>query len=456
MEALFPKHTYEKRRLELAGKLEGGTAFFPGNGESPMNYRANVYPFRQDSNFLYYFGLDLPGLAGAIDIDSGESVIFGDEQTMDDIIWMGKQETLQDLAVKVGVARVLPLSSLENFGKGRNNHLIPPYRPEHKAMIGKFTGDHTPANPSEELIHAIVEQRSLKSNEELDEMESALDVTAQMHIAVMKGCLEGESELSLASAAHAIAQAHGRQLAYPIILTTNGEVLHNHHYSNKLHKGNIVLADIGCDSPLHYAADITRSTPVGLRFDDRQRDIYTLVLQAQMAAIEAIRESVSFRDLHLLSARVIVDGMKELGLMKGDTAEAVAGGAHALFFPHGLGHMIGLDVHDMEALGEDYVGYDKEYVRSDQFDLAFLRMGRKLKKGMVVTVEPGIYFIPALMDKWQAGGKFADFINYEKLRGYRNFGGIRIEDNIVVDYENGRILGKPIPKKISEIEALRG
>jgi Xaa-Pro aminopeptidase len=250
-----------------------------------------------------------------------------------------------------------------------------------------------------------------------------------------------------------LAIAGGAGTAFPTILTKNGQILHNHEHGNRLKKGDLLVVDAGASSPMHYAADITRTIPIGGKFSGRQLDVYDIVLAAQEAAIKAMRPGIKFRDIHLQTARIVAGGMKSIGLMKGDTEEAVLQGAHALFFPHGLGHMLGLDVHDMENLGEQNVGYDDSVQRSQQFGLAYLRMAKDLRPGYVMTVEPGIYFIPALIDLWHKEGKFLDFIAYDKLEAYRDFGGIRIEDDVLITKDGRRVLGRPIPKKPDKIAA---
>lgn len=452
---MFPKEVYQERRKVLTEKLSKGIAFFPGNEESPMNYRANTYPFRQDSNFLYYFGIDRPGLHAAIDLETGESYLFGEDLTLDDIVWMGLHPTLQEFADHSGISHIKNPADLDKAWQGRDIHILPYYRPEHRNPIKRIDPEvKRITEPSEEFIRAVISQRSYKDPAEIAEMERALEVTTVMHIEAMKASQKGKKEAHLAGIAGGIAKAAGCLTAYPIILTVDGHILHNHYYGNSLKEGQMVLADMGAESRMHYASDITRTFPVGLKFDDRQRAIYDIVLKTQETACDMVKPGVKFKDIHLEAARIITEGLKDLGLMQGDAKEAVEAGAHALFFPHGLGHMIGLDVHDMEGLGEDYVGYNEDVKRSDQFGLAYLRMARALEPGMVVTVEPGVYFIPALIDQWRAEKKFDNFISYEKLKDYLDFGGVRIEDNVLVTEKGNRVLGPAIPKKVKEIEAL--
>lgn len=458
---MFPADVYTRRRAELRKKMGQGLLLFMGNDESPMNYPANPYPFRQDSTFLYYFGLNDPGLVATIDLDSDEEILFGYDYTVDDIVWMGPQPSLQERAEQVGIEQAQPLEKLADrlqsaLKRGQKVHLLPQYRAENVLKIRRLLGispDFLDAYISLEFIRAVVAQRSVKAPEEITEIEKALDITYEVHLFAMHETRPGRYEREIAGAIEGIARAHGGRLSFPIIFSVHGETLHNHHHENLMKEGDMVVNDCGGETALGYAGDITRTLPVSGKFTERQKAVYEVVLRAQMAAIEAIQPGVKYRDVHLLAARVIADGLKELGLMKGDMAEAVAQGAHALFFPHGLGHMMGLDVHDMENLGEEYVGYDAETRRSDQFGLAYLRLAKALQPGYVLTVEPGIYFIPELIDQWKAAGKFREFIQYDKVEEYRDFGGIRIEDDVLVTEKGHRVLGKPIPKTVEEVEA---
>lgn len=462
---MFDASVYTKRRNELKKEVKKGLILFLGNEETPMNYPANPYHFRQDSSFLYFFGLDFPGLAGVIDIDEDRDIIFGHDVDMEDVIWMGYQPLLKDRAEAVGVQKTKPLNELDEtlkaaLTKGKPIHFLPPYRPETALKMEQLLGikaGHVNDYASEKLVKAVVSQRAVKSKEEIEQIEIALDASFEMHTTAMKMAIPGIFEYEIAGVIEGIALSHGGNSAFPIILTINGQILHNHDHSNKLEKGRLVVNDSGAESPMHYASDITRTFPVGGSFTEKQKDVYQIVLDAQNAAIDAVKPGVKNKDIHITSAEVIAAGLKQLNLMKGDVKEAVSKGAHALFMPHGLGHMMGLDVHDMEDVGENYVGYDKNVQRSDQFGLAYLRLARELKPGFVFTIEPGIYFIPALIDKWKNENKFNDFINYDQLETYRDFGGIRIEDDVLVTESGGRVLGrKPIPKTIEEVEAITG
>lgn len=459
---MFDPKVYIKRRDLLKKRVSTGLILLLGHEDSPMNYVANAYHFRQDSSFLYFFGLDTPGLAGVIDVDEKKDILFGNDIDIEDIIWMGYLPTVKDRAEDVGVKQTASVNDLagvlqEALAKGRPIHYLPPYRPETLLKLEKLLGvksDEAKAKASTALVRAVVAQRSLKSEDEIAEIEAALKTTYKMYITAMHMSQPGIWEKDIAGRIDGIAIADGGGTAFPTILTKNGQILHNHAHGNLLKKGDLLVVDAGAESPLHYAADITRTIPVGGKFTAKQKDVYEIVLAAQETAIQAIKPGLKFREIHLATGRVIANGMKDLGLMKGDIEEAILQGAHALFFPHGLGHMLGLDVHDMENLGENHVGYDDTVQRSKQFGLAYLRLAKELKPGYVLTVEPGIYFIPALIDKWKKEGKFTDFIAYDKLAGYRDFGGIRIEDDVLVTKEGHKILGKPIPKKPAKIQEL--
>jgi Xaa-Pro aminopeptidase len=459
---MFKSEVYTKRREELRKIMKTGLGLFIGNTEAPMNYPANTYHFRQDSDFLYFFGLDIPGFAGLMDFDSGKDRIFGNDADMDDIIWMGPQPLVKDLALKCGINDTSPVKKLEEvikdaLSKKRKVHFLPPYRGESKMTLGSILKE----NPCQmktlasiDLIKAVISLRSIKEKAEIEEIEKAVEIAYEMHVTAMKMCKPGTKEQDIFGAIEGIALAKGGGTSFPIILSINGQTLHNHAHGNILKKGKMMVTDAGAESNLHYASDITRTTPVGGKFSQQQKDIYEIVLKANTEAIKAAKPGISNRDLHFMACRIIASDMKELGLMKGDTDEAVAAGAHALFMPHGLGHMMGLDVHDMEALGENYIGYNDQVKRSDQFGTAFLRFALPYKPGHVFTVEPGCYFIPELIELWKGEGKFKDFINYSKLDAFLPIGGIRIEDDVLITEKGHKVLGKPIPKTVKEVEAI--
>jgi Xaa-Pro aminopeptidase len=459
---MFKSEIYANRRTRLHKIMKSGLALFIGNVDAPMNYPANQYHFRQDSDFLYFFGLDLPGFTGLMDFDSGKDWIFGNDVEMDDIIWMGPQPTVKELALKSGVASTAPMPKLEGVikevvSKKRTIHFLPPYRAETKMTLGSLLKE----NPcqmktlsSTGLIKAVISMRSIKEQVEIDEIEKAEAIAYEMHTTAMKMCKPGAREQEIFGVIEGIALAKGGGSAFPIILSVNGQTLHNHDHGNILKKGRMMVTDAGAETNLHYSSDITRTTPVGGKFSQKQRDIYEIVLKANTESIKSAKPGMSNLDLHINACKIIASCLKDLELMKGNVDEAVATGAHALFMPHGLGHMMGLDVHDMEALGEDYIGYNDQVKRSTQFGLAFLRFALPYKPGHIFTVEPGIYFIPQLIDQWKSEGKFKEFINYKKLEIWKDFGGIRIEDNVLITEKGHKLLGKPIPKTVSEIESL--
>jgi len=453
---MFSKDTYLQSRQRLRQQVSSGLILFLGNQESPMNYPDNPYPFRQDSSFLYFFGPDFPNLAAVMDVDEGTDYVFGNDSTMDQIIWTGPQPFLKDRCARVGISNVARPDQLQTLltkavSQNRSIHFLPQYRADNILL----TKELLPIEPSEALIKAVVVQRSKKTEEEIQEIEGALEISYQMHTTAMRMSKPGVVEREVAGAMEGIALSRGGRLAFPTIFSIHGETLHNHYYGNMMKAGDIVVNDCGAESPLHYASDITRTIPVSGKFSPRQRDIYNIVLAAQQKAIETVAPGVEFREIHRLACTILASGLADLGLLKGNIQEAVHAGAHTLFFQCGLGHMLGLDVHDMEALGEDYVGYTDTITRNPEFGWKSLRLARALEPGFVITVEPGVYFIPELIERWKAQNKCADFINYDKVERYKNFGGIRIEDDILVTSDGHRILGKPIPKTVEEVEDLR-
>lgn len=457
---MFSVQTYTERRNALKKAVGSGLILIMGNEEAPMNYHDNTYRFRQDSNFLYFFGISHAGLAAIIDVDSGEEIIFGHEFTMDDIIWVGPQPTLAEQARRVGVYRTEEPSKLpERLKKSSKIHFTPPYRFDNMIRMSEWLGVPTAQlkeKASVELIKGIVAIRSIKTEEEIVLMEDAVNITREMHITAMQLTAAGKKEYEIAAAIHAKAREGGGDLSYPIIFTINGQTLHNHYHGNTMTEGRLVINDSGAENTMFYAGDITRTIPVSKRFTEKQKEIYNLVLKMETESIAALRPTIQYREIHLAANRIMLEGMKELGFLNGDVDEMLALGVQGLFMPHGLGHQIGLDVHDMEDLGEKYVGYRDGLERSTQLGLKSLRLAKELEAGFVLTVEPGIYFIPELIDKWKAENKFANFVNYSKLDSYRDFGGVRIEDNCLVTETGSKTLGKPIPKTVEEVEALRG
>lgn len=457
---MFKREVYIERRNSLKSKVKSGLVLFPGNVDTAMNYSANPYHFRQDSSFLYFFGLDYQGLAGLIDIDEAKDYIYGDDIDIDDIIWMGPQDSLKNKALKVGVENTLPFAKLKNkineaIQQGRRVHFLPTYRGETTILLSELLGIKSSKVSnyiSVELIKAVVDIRSIKDKYEIQEIEKAAAIGYEMHTTAMKMARAGIYEQEIAGYIEGIAMSHGGTVSFPVILSVNGETLHNHYHGNKLENGRLLLTDAGAETNTHYASDFTRTFPVSGKFTQKQKEIYEIVLAANNQATAATKPGIKYQDVHLLAAKVIAQGLKDIGLMKGKVDDAVKNGAHAMFFPHGLGHMMGMDVHDMEGLGEDYVGYNEETQRIDQFGTAYLRLGKRLKPGYVLTNEPGIYFIPALIDKWHAEKINNDFINFDKVNEYRDFGGIRLEDDLLITDDSCRYLGQRIPITIDEVE----
>ena len=460
---MFKKEIYSNRRNQLKSLLGNGIILLIGNEQSSMSYKDNWYPFRQDSSFLYFTGLDVPGLAAIIDIDNDVEIIFGDESGVDDIIWHGRQPSLKEMAELSGCSTTKPYKELETDIKKFQSsklliHYLPPYRAEHTQLLSHLLS--VPLNSvagavSTNLIKAIVSLRSVKSPEEVEEIKKGVITSEAMQLKGMQASREGLTEAWVAGLVEAVAIGDGGKLSFPTILTTHGEILHNHYSNSILTGGKMVLLDCGAETAMHYAGDLTRTFPVDKTFTSLQKEVYNIVLTAQQAAAAALQPGILFRDIHLLAAEKLIEGLKELGLMKGDAKEAAAAGAHTLFFQCGLGHLMGLDVHDMENLGEQYVGYTPELIKGTAFGLKSLRLGRALEPGFVLTVEPGLYFIPALMDIWATQKKLTQFINYDKLEAFRNFGGIRIEDDYLVTPEGSELLSTSLPRTAPEIELIR-
>ena len=457
---MFAKETYIQRRALLKKNIGSGVLLFLGNDEQGLHYEDNTFRYRQDSTFLYYFGLSFAGLSAIIDIDEDKEIIFGDELTIDHIVWMGTQPTLKEKSGRVGITEVMPSAEIMNYlhkavRKGQTVHYLPPYRAEHKLKLMEWLGI-PPARQegSVPFIRAIVAQRSYKSAEEVEEIEKACNVTADMHITAMKVLRPGMYEYEVVAEMNRVAESKNRELSFATIATVNGQTLHNHYHGNKVKPGDLFLIDAGAEVESGYAGDMSSTIPADKTFTPRQRAVYEIQNAMHLEAVKALRPGIPYMDVYDLSARVMVEGMKELGLMKGNAEDAVREGAHALFYPHGLGHMMGLDVHDMENLGEIWVGYNGQ-PKSTQFGRKSQRLAIPLEPGFVHTVEPGIYFIPELIDLWKGEKKFKDFINYDKVEEYRNFGGIRNEEDYLITETGARRLGKKIPLTPEEVEALR-
>lgn len=460
---MFTAETYIKRREALRSKVQSGIILLLGNNEAPANYPDNTYKFRQDSTFLYFFGHSHPGYAGVLDIETGEDIFFGDDVDIDDIIWMGPQPSIKELAAQVGVEKTMSIAQLwevvaKAVSQGRKVHFLPPYRHDNMMWLEALVGIKAPMvknYASLELIKAVVDLRAVKEACEIQELDLACNIGYEMHTAAMRLCKPGVSEQYITGVLEGIAASYGSMVSFPVILTQHGETLHNHDHSHSLELGRMMLTDCGAERLSSYCSDHTRTVPVGGKFEGRQKDIYNIVLACHDKALDITCPGITYKEVHLEVCKVLAQGLKDLGLMKGNVDEAVAAGAHALFLPHGLGHMMGLDVHDMEDLGQIYVGYDDEVRPSTQFGLASLRMGRRLKEGYVMTDEPGCYFIPALIDQWRAEKKHTDFINYDAIESFKDFGGIRLEDDILITPEGSRFLGeKKIPITIEEVESI--
>ena len=459
---MFNKSTYIQRRAKLKKDIGSGLLLFIGNNEVGMNYKDNTYGFYQDSTFNYFFGLNQPNLMAIIDIDEDKDIIFGDELTIDSIIWMGILPTISHNASLSGVENTAPISDVEKYiqkakSQGRKIHFLPAYRSDHNITLLDLLGIAPKDQQSEvsiDFVKAVVAQRNYKTAEEIIEIEKAVDVTADMHIAAMKMARPGMLEAEVAAAAQQVAVAANGDISFPVIATINGQTLHNHEHGNIIKEGDLFLLDCGAVTPNGYTGDMSSTFPVGRTFTDRQKEIYQIALNSHNAAIDMLRPGVKFLDVHKHTCATIFEGLKSLGLTKGNTQDAVEQGAHALFMPCGLGHMLGMDIHDMENLGEVYVGYDGK-PKSTVFGYKSLRLARELEPGFVLTIEPGIYFIPELIDKWKAEKNFDEFLNYDAIEKYKGFSGCRNEEDLLITEDGARILGKPIPKSIEDVEAMR-
>ncbi len=461
---MFSKETYVSRRAELKKLVKSGIIVLFGNNSSPANFPNNgYYPFRQDSSFLYYFGQNRDGLVGVIDIDNDTEALIGDDISIDDIVWYGSVDSVHDMAQQVGVTSSAPMKTLKTIcndalRQKRKIHFLPPYRADIKIQIFDLLGIHPnqqKESASMELIQAVVKMRSSKTDEEIEELERAAVIGYKMHTTAMKMCRPGVTEKEIAGTLDGIANSYGAMVSFPTILSQHGEIQHGAPSPAPLQAGKLMLCDAGAETLNNYCSDNTRTTPVSGHFDQRQLEIYSIVEACHDYALTVAKPGVKWWDVHFGVCRLMTERLKELGLMKGDTDEAVAAGAHAMFMVHGLGHMMGMDVHDMESLDQINVGFDNE-VRPNlkQFGTNCLRMGRRLQKGFVVTDEPGIYFIPALIDDWKASGHCKDFINFDKLETYKDFGGIRIEDDLLITENGCRFIGKDrIPYHPKDVEA---
>ena len=459
---MFSKDTYIRRRQELKKLVGKGVIILFGNNESPANYPANSYaPMRQDSSFLYYFGQHRDGLVGVIDIDNDEEWLFGDDIDVEDIVWMGYTPSVADLAAEVGISKTAPMKDLAEMINSQwsllNKHFLPPYRFDTKIQIMDLLGIH-PNEQKEKaslaLIQAVVKMRSTKEAQEIEAIERACDVGYAMHTTAQLLIRPGVTERFIGGQVDGIARSLAQGVSFATIFSQHGEIMHGNPSDAKLEAGRLALCDAGCELD-DYCSDNTRTMPVNGKFSQRQLEIYSIVEACHDYVLEVAKPGVKYMDVHFAVCRLMTERLIELGLMKGDTDAAVAAGAHAMFLPHGLGHMMGMDVHDMEGLGQIYVGFDEETRPNlEQFGTNCLRMGRKLEEGFVLTDEPGIYFIPALIDDWKTSGHCKEFINFDKLETYKDFGGIRIEDDILITKDGCRFLGtKRIPYHPQELEA---
>ena len=459
---LFSKNTYVERRARLRQLVGHGLIVLMGNNESPMNYPSNTYKFRQDSSFLYFFGQHRDGLVGVIDADSGAETLLGDEIDIDDIVWYGEVTSVVQMAEECGVAHTAPMAALTEMvaqaqKAGRKVHFLPPYRHETMIRLHDLLGIHPSQQrdaASQELIQAVIQLRLVKSAEEIEELERAAAIGYEMHTTAMRLCRPGVTEAYIGGVLDGIAASHGSMVSFQSIVSMHGEILHGYPSARPLEASRLLLCDAGAETREHYCSDHTRTTPISGTFTQRQKDIYNIVVDCHDLALTHARPGVRWWDVHYDVCRLMTDRLKDLGLMKGDTEAAVQAGAHALFLPHGLGHAMGMDVHDMEGLGQTFVGYDEETRPSTQFGTASLRFARRLEEGHVVTDEPGIYFIPALIDLWRKEGTNAEFLCFDEIEKYKDFGGIRIEDDVLITKDGCRFLGeKRIPYHVDEVEA---
>ncbi|MBD1431248.1 aminopeptidase P family protein [Sphingobacterium sp. DN00404] len=459
---MFSAETYQNRRKILKKNVSSGVILLLGNIENPINFEHNTYPFRQDSSFLYYVGVREPRLAAVFDIEENLNIVFGDELRLEDLVWKGRQETLREKCSKSGIIEVRPFHLLVDYiqlvlKKNRKVHYLPPYQSHNKILLSQLLDiPIAEIRSSVDLIETVAAQRSVKEAQEIEEIERAIQVSVDMHLLVMQMTKPGMKEYELVNAIQKFAADQCCPLAYPPIVTIHGEILHNQYRQHTIKSGDMILNDSGAETALGYAADLTRTFPVDRSFTVQQKEIYNIVLKAFTSARNMLQPGTRFKDVHLYAAKTLVEGLIELGIMRGDPEEAVQNHVHTLFFQCGLGHLMGLDVHDMEDLGEQYVGYTADEPKDTAtFGLKSLRLGKALCPGYVVTIEPGIYIIPDLIDQWKAEKRHESFINYATLERYRNFGGIRIEDDFLITTDSYRLLGPELANTVEEIEGMR-
>ena len=462
---MFDRKIYIERRRILSGKISSGIILFLGNSNADINYQGNSYPFRQDSSFVYYFGLMLPDMAAVMDVESGEEIVFGDDVDVNDIVWTGPQPLVKELADSVGVSRNEPLRALAEYlgdavRKNRRIHFLPPYRYQTKMLLNRLLDvpfDEMEESASEELIRAVIGMRLVKKDEEIAELEKAAEIGYRMHYAVMKSARLGMKEQELAGLMDGIAMQYGRMTSFPTILSQNGETLHNETHNQILTDGRIIVIDAGAEALSGYVSDFTRSIPSSGKFNSRQKDIYEIVKSANEYFPVIARPGETFESLHLKVVRLMLEGLKGLGLVKGDLDEAVSCGVQGLFMPHGLSHHIGLDVHDLSSMGRKYMGFDDTYRKFLGTAQPATAMGKTLEAGYVVSNEPGIYFIPALIEQWKSEGKNKEFVNFSALEDWYDFGGIRLEDDILITADGCRLIGTHrLPISIEDVENVMG
>lgn len=459
---MFSRRTYEKRRLALKNQFEKGVILICGNNLSPTSYLDNAFPFVQDSTFLYYFGLNKENLMGIIDIDKEQEIIFGNELTIDDIIWGGPQITLADQCKLVGVDNVFPYEELGNYlrdarNAGRRVHYINQYLPENILKLSEWFGikpSEVNRYSSDALGYAVAEQRNFKTPEEVQEIEKAVNITREMHLKAMEVAKPGMKEYEVVAEIEKVAKSYNCGTSFHTICTINGQILHNHNHNNILKEGDLLLIDAGAKLENGYCGDMTTTMPVSGKFTPEQKEMYNLLISMFDRASELIKPGITYKEVHLEVCKVLTKGLIEKNILKGDVEEIVSKGVHALFMPHGLGHMMGLDVHDMENIGEVIVGYNGQF-KSEQFGLASLRLGRELEEDFIFTVEPGIYFIPELIKQWKIEEKFVEYINYDELEKYIGFGGMRYEGDFLVTKTGSRRLGEEMVKYPEEVEKVR-
>ena len=469
---MFNSEVYVNRRRglleQMASRGAHGVAVFLGNVDAATNYRGNDYKFRQDSNFLYYWGIDEPWFAAVLDLDTAQECLYGNDVDIDDIIWMGPQPTVASKGAAIGCAATAPLADFYKavtaaVAAGRPVHFLPPARYYNQMKLSQLTGIDTEAvrkvgpvaagGASEELVKSVVAMRLIKEECEIEELDKAAEIGYWMHTEARRGCKPGVLEQEIVGRMEGVTYSKGWGPSFTTILSQNGETLHNHSHHQIITPGRLLVVDAGAESNTHYASDFTRTYPCSGKFTTKQREIYDIVQQANDYAYSLTKPGTTYWDVHYATARFLLEGLKTLDLVRGDVDEMLPLGISGLFMPHGLGHNMGMDVHDMEDLGENYVGYAEDQKRHPLLGLGNLRMARRLEPGHVITDEPGLYFIPALIEQWKREGTDKGFVNYEKLEGYYDFGGIRLEDDILVTADGARRLGSQrLPILSSDIE----